>query len=242
MTLGVVAFFLILLSPAEEEISSFRHGNALYEQGAFEAALEAYRAADGEAVHPGLLLYNQGCCLFQLGRHGDALRYFYGARKHLPRDERVAHNLCAVQARLGLEPSRLLHPGFAGLAWMHAFTRAEYGFAAGILLCLCFFLLVPRLMLGRVWAGRLSAACLCLALVVAGISLLAASDLSCDLGVSIRACEVLTEPSPAAGEVAFLLREGEAVRVGESRSGWLHVEDEEGRVGWARDGEVKSLP
>jgi hypothetical protein len=60
-------------------------------------------------------------------------------------------------------------------------------------------------------------------------------------GLAMRAGEVLNEPSPASGDVIFTLSEGALVRIKESRMGWHRVEDEKGRIGWARLSEVRIL-
>jgi tetratricopeptide (TPR) repeat protein len=242
MTAQVMIFLFCSLLPAEAEHTAFNMGNTLYLGGAFEAALEAYESAAGEVrENPGCLYYNQGCCFFKLGRYGEALHRFYTARMHLPREERIARNLEVTEARLGLKACPVLSPGPAGTAWLRDFTTAEYLLAAGYLLCAALLFQVPRLIWGSRRLGRLSLFCFCLVLVMAGLSFFAASDRLADRGVALRACEALTEPSPAAGATAFLLREGEGVYTTTARNGWVRIESGQGETGWVREGEVLSL-
>jgi len=68
-------------------------GNALYQEGKYAEALEAYKQVEASGYENGPLYYNMGNCHYKLQNIGYAVLYYERALKLLPGDEEVRFNL-----------------------------------------------------------------------------------------------------------------------------------------------------
>ena len=215
---------------------AFSKGNSLYLTGAFEEAFNAYEEGLEWRRNPGCFYFNQGNCLFKLGRYGEALHRYRMAACTLPREPGVTRNIRVVRQRLGLK--EVSSVSTSPVAWLLTFTTSEY-VTGGLFLAsaaLLFFSL-SRLKQCR-HARRIAIALALPALLVLLAATYLALDLSGRSGVVTKPCEILSEPSPKAGSLLFTLREGEEVRVDESRKGWHRITSIDGREGWVRSNEL----
>src|SRR5210317_1008449 len=94
--------FIFSAPGGETTEQAFSKGNALYLTGAFEEAYSAYEKGLEGGRGQGCFYFNQGNCLFKLGRYGEALHRYRMAACSLPRDPGVVRNIRIVRQRLGL--------------------------------------------------------------------------------------------------------------------------------------------
>jgi tetratricopeptide (TPR) repeat protein len=235
----LAVLFGLVLSPLQGGSAEqmFRAGCALYLQGDFDGAMEAFGEGRAWGERPGLFHFNQGNCLFRLGRYGEALFHYRTAEGRLPRDSGVIRNIRIARARLGLEDASVFDRSAAGR--LGTFTPIEYVSAAallgsGALLFAALSLLKACRAARRIALGLALTAVLAL---LCGIHL--AAGLGGRFGVAVKACEILSEPSAEAGRRIASLSEGEEVRVEERLDGWQRLSLPEGRAGWVRGGTVR---
>ena len=67
-------------APAEEADRFVRQGDAAFEQGDWQAALDAYRQAEERSVDPGLVAFNEAAALYRLGRYREAELHYLRCR------------------------------------------------------------------------------------------------------------------------------------------------------------------
>ena len=215
---------------------AFSKGNALYFTGAFEGAFRAYEAGLEWGENQGLFHFNQGNCLFKLGRYGEALYRYRMAARTLPREPGVNRNIRIVRQRLGLDGASNFST--RSFAWILTFTPSEY-LTIGAFLASAALLFFSISRLKRCRNARRIAIAFTLPALLAW---LACACLALDglgrTGVAVEPAEILSEPSPRAGSLVSTLREGEEVRVEESREGWHRIMGRDGHIGWVRGDEV----
>jgi hypothetical protein len=107
MRVLLIALFLLPLaptaghaSPAADSLRAlWQDGTEAYRQGRYAQAAESYAAVARAGVESGPLFYNLGNAYFRVGETGQAIRYYEKARRLLPSDPRIAHNLDMARSR-----------------------------------------------------------------------------------------------------------------------------------------------
>ena len=251
---AVVLFMLVMLPkhPAagqdalETVLSSFREGNQRYEAGDYTGALEAYRQVLASDYESAALYYNMGNAHYRLDELGQAVRYYERARRLMPGQARIQHNLNQVKNRTV--------DSFAersASSWERWWRRAvvevgQLGFFAGGLL-FCF--LAAGLICYGIWVGRSSS---WLRGAIGGAGGLAALLLVAAFGASLeptlrRQAVVTAEETPlrsraqssAASEQA--VHEGLLLEVLRTDGGWTQVRLPDGKTGWLRSDNVTGI-
>lgn len=247
---------------------SFAEGNALYEAGDFDGAIERYSRLLDAGVASGDLYYNLANAYYKTGDFGRSVLFYERARRLAPRDDDVRENLALVRLQLRdkqfvREQNRIV----AAAAWLHnnLNTREMLVLASSCYLLLC--------VLGIVFvfrdSARVSAAYGRLSLVspgrLAGLTksqdLLAALVvvLLLSLSTGVSACEktkrekerrsavVLGEEVPVFSgptedtTLQFKVHEGTVLRVREERRGWARIELPGGLSGWVPGAAVERI-
>lgn len=233
---------LASLCPAEsddrvEAAGLFREANALYGQGKYAEAAEAYRGIADRGFSGAALYYNLGNAYFKQGVLGRAVLNYRRAWKLSPGDPEIAKNLeYALEnvrddlAALPLpiwERARLLIVRQLPLGAWIALASSLYFLAGGVVLL---SLLVPSL---RRPAGTVLKVLLVLLLTSALCAALAYAYYRTPRAVIVeREVEVRYGPQEK-DAVAFALHEGSEVRVvREDRSGWVQISLPDGKSGW----------
>lgn len=78
---------------ADEKDGFFRQGNAFYQGGQYEQALESYQKILNAGYESGPLYFNMGNCCYKLSRIGQSILWFERAKKWMPSDEDLKTNL-----------------------------------------------------------------------------------------------------------------------------------------------------
>ena len=227
--------------------NAFRTGNAAYEQGHYEEAATAYKAAIDAGASDARLYYNQGNTLFRLNKLGEAILAYERARKLAPADADIAFNLRFAQSRIVDKISEPPRNAFTQALWdLHAGYSLRAGvWAAFTLLALGFGVIVFGLFLNPL--GRIATTVFAL---LAFCGLLAFSP---SLWIRIQHQEtrgraVVLEPvaelysGPGEKhELLFRAHEGTTFDIVERRGEWLSVKLPDGKGGFiraAKTGEV----
>ena len=204
----------------------------------FETAAQRYRQLLDDGVVNGALHYNLANAYLQDGELGRAILHYRAARKLIPLDPRLKHNL---EYARGLRRSRIPPSGGRALTeallfWHHE-TSAGVRFGVFTAAWLGFWIMMglnlyrPRLAWG--WpAAALAAIWLACAVSVA-------SDVwfGDHLEGVVLADDVIVRKGNSEGfEPQFEepLHQGVEFRVLEKRPGWLHIELANSKTGWIR--------
>ncbi|RMF63278.1 MAG: tetratricopeptide repeat protein [Bacteroidetes bacterium] len=220
--------------------AALRHldeGNRRYVEGDYRGALQAYEQALAAGYESGTLYLNMGNAYYRLDRLGEAIRHYAKARRLMPGDRVVQHNLRIAQNRAVDRFSRVPDP-FWRVAWERAVaTVGPRGFfVVGLL-----GYLVAMVLLGvRVWRGPRGPwhrRALTLAALVAVVGLAAAFGAALE-GAEPRAAVVLVDEAAlreAPGDtasVALIVHEGLLVDLLERQGPWVAVRLPNGATGW----------
>lgn len=222
---------------AVEATGLFREANALYGQGKYAEAAEAYQGLADRGFSGAALYYNLGNAYFKQGVLGRAVLNYRRAWNLSPGDPEIAKNLeYALEnvrddlAALPLpiwERARLLVVRQLPLGAWIALSSSLYFLAGGVVLLA---LLVPSL---RRPAGTVLKVLLVLLLASALCAVLAYAYYRTPRAVIVeREVEVRYGPQEK-DAVAFALHEGSEVRVvRDDRSGWVQISLPDGKSGW----------
>lgn len=229
-------------APDAADDAVLREATTLYDRDRIEEALRLYRTL--AAKHPeelrANLLFNEGNCLYRLGRNGEAVAKYETARRLAPRDSDIVENLNFVRARLNLPlvrrtetPADLLRNG------RDLLRPDEWMLAAGVILGLA------GLLAGwRRWrrfspwpalAAGAAGACLCGVCILSQLQSTYRPDAQAVLLPATPAAYRL--PADNAGRADLKLRQGDAVLVMESRGDWTRIRAGEAEA-WLRTADL----
>ncbi len=133
-----------------ETLRSFDAGNRFYQDGDYAAALDAYLAAEDAGHTSAALYYNLGNAYFRLDQLGQAIRHYERARRLLPDDRTLAHNLEVAQARAVDQFSQVPTPFW--VRWWRGVV-AVIGIGGFFAIGLVAYLLAAALLGYRLWTG-----------------------------------------------------------------------------------------
>ncbi len=219
-----------------EEI--FDRGNAAYEQGRYEEAVEAYQTVARYGVRDARVEYNLGNALFKLGRIGEAILHYERAHRLAPADADVESNLAlAVSRRFDkVDPPETA----ALLRWLRvAQDRTGPDVQAAALLVLCWVACGIAVAGWARPAGWTAAKGWGLAVVLALLTGVAASwygtlarlEGTSRAVVLQKVVQVLAGPGGNNASL-FTVHEGLTVEVRSERPGWVQVSLPNGLNGW----------
>lgn len=248
--LCLLAGLLLWVLPAHAQLTqSMRHfdeGNRRYAEGDYRGALAAYEQAVGGGYVSGALYYNMGNAYYRIDALGQAVRYYEKARRLLPDDVRLRHNLQIVQARRVDQLSEIPEP-FWHVWWRTLVAAAGvYGLlVAGLVL----YLGAALLLMHRIWTGargpwhrramRTSAAAGLLLLVLA---FTASVERQTDRRGVIVAAETTLRAAPRPdAEDTMRIHEGLPVDVLRDGATWLQVRLPNGTTGWVETRTVAEI-
>ena len=220
-------------SQAEAE-RLFALGVQLYADGDTAGAAAAFEGAGATGWSSGMLHYNLGTAHLDLEQFGPAILYFERARRLMPGNEAITHNLRIARERagvtdeaasaLGLLGSRLLRMGGPPL-WP----------ALGLALYLCLIVLIGFRFWARrddAWSRRAVAALVPVTAAVLVIALSAWASARTPAGIVLsEGTQLRASPSAEAASRATL-QPGLRVRITEVRNGWQAVRLPGGVRGW----------
>jgi hypothetical protein len=237
----------------------FAEGNALYEKGDFQGAIERYSQLVDAGVADKDLDYNLANSYYKTGDFGRAVLFYERARRLSPRDPDVRENLALVRAQLrDKQFVREQNKVVAALGWFHnnLNTREMLLFASLCYLLLCCLgvlfvfrdsapvsrayrwlsLVSPGRLAGLSRAQDLFAAVVVVALLFTSTGVSAYTKVSKERkrGMAVvldEEASVFSGPKEDA-TLQFKVHEGTVLRVREQRRGWTRIELPGGLSGW----------
>ena len=220
-----------------EAALAFDEGNQHYAEGAYQEALTVYEKALEKGYDGGALYYNMGNAYYRLDELGQAIRHYEKARRFIPDDPQLLHNLEIARAQINAPFSSLPTP-FWATWWKRYVTRtgAMVFFVAGLL----FYVAAAFLLGHRIWTGtrnpwhrRALSATLVVGLLLLSIAFAASLDRSLDRQAVMIANQTALRSAPQDEAPSDLdIHEGVLLDVLDQQDGWLEVRLPNGVTGW----------
>lgn len=231
--LTLLAFFFSLTGA---QADAFDSGNEAYASGRYQDAIREFESVAARKEYSSALFYNLGNAFFRSGRTGEAVLNYERALWLNPSDPDARANLRFVRKTAGLfEPAREWWQVLPGWLSLNAWSWMACG---------SWFVLSALLILRR-WKRDLTV----LKPVIAVASIMLAVSLASALirvpdtrQAVVLAVEAPLRVAPLEKSAATAtLRAGDEVRIANAREGFLYVETEDGKAGWATDKEVQPI-
>lgn len=215
----------------------FDTGNQHYAEGAYQDALAAYEQALANGYTSGALYYNMGNAYYRLDERGQAIRYYEKARRLIPDDPQLLHNLEIVRSQINAPFSTLPTPFW--VTWWKRYvvrTGAMAFFIGGLL----FYVLAAALLGHRIWTRtrnawhrRALSASLILGLLLLITAFGASLDRLLDRQAVVIADQTALRQAPQDDATSDLdIHEGVLLDVLDQQGGWLEVRLPNGVSGW----------
>ena len=221
-------------TPTEREIESYRQGNAAYEAGNYETAVQAYESLIKAGLESKDVYFNLGNAWLKQGRLGPAILNYRRALRLDPSDDDAAANLAYARARTQDATPQdapdpfpwltALRPGAdtAGVLYLVGFN------VFALLFALRYSLKKPPALLGPLTAS--SAAVLALLMVGFWFEARAEGE-SAGAVVTAESSEVKSGPGDDY-TVAFVVHEGTEVATGRTSGKWTEITVTSELKGW----------
>ncbi len=217
----------------------FEDGNAAYNDGNYEQALNFYNSIVESGMESADLYYNMGNTYYKMKGYPKAILYYEKALKLDPSNEDIRTNLeianLAIVDKINPIPESFIAKWWHGLGAMFSadgwawFSIVSF---ALLLACLFLFLMSRRMGLRKTgfFVGVLTVVCLGLSLYFA---LTRQKDMRIQDEAIIMTPTALVKSSPSENSVdLFVLHEGSKVRVMDGANGWNKIKIADGSVGW----------
>lgn len=223
----------------------FYTGNALYEQGKYEEAVEKYKEIIEEGYAFSSLYYNLGNCYFKLGLLGKTILYYERAKQINPGDPELNFNLNYVHSLLKdkTEVPRKNWIMRKLNSTIHSLSLGKWiGLSALIWLVLSISAIIAvfsaRFRKAFKYIGIISL----FLLIIGFINIFVLLSESASPQAVVLSKEVPVRYGPGEGEVeAFLLHEGTKVAVKAQKGAWLQMRLPDGKTGWLPQNAVEKI-
>ncbi|MER3523505.1 MAG: hypothetical protein C4326_05400 [Ignavibacteria bacterium] len=224
---------------AETPEQFFDLANQAYQQGMFAEAIEKYEMILQSGLVSGELYYNLGNAYYKAGNIGKAILNYERARRMLPNDDDVLHNLQLVNLmiadRIEPLPRVFLWDWWDGItSWfsMNGITWTMYGVFLLTLVAGAAFMLAPTYALRRAaFIGVMVGVILFVGMLSVFLGKLGDLQRSDIAIVTADVATLKNSPDPKSTD-AFVLHSGVKVFITDKVKGWLKVRLADGKVAW----------
>ncbi len=244
----LLTILCVALAAGQTPEQRFQSANALFQQGKIAEARDAYEAILAGGYASGELYFNLGNAWYRSGNIARAILNYERARKYIPGDEDLQHNLQLMNLMITdrIEPIPRLFLWEYWDALTGAFSLRGITWLAYALLVLT-VLAVAGMILDRRYRVRKAAmigAMVTGVFLIAGVAFFAAqwSEVTRTDEAVLMAQVVSVKNSPdARGTDAFVLHSGVKVRIVDAVSGWLKIRIADGKVGWVESSALEQI-
>lgn len=238
LLLQLLTIFSLTVRANEQAVSLFNLANNLYQQGAYEEAIDAYLGADSLGYQSAALYFNLGNAYYRSNKPAYARLYYERAILLKPGDKDIRANLDFLSHRLTDQFNEV--PVIFYKRWYRElvnFLTSNQWFLLSLLL---FIMAASGMILFRISRKRI----LKKASFYAGILLFVFSMVFLGMSGSRyqyvkSAGAIVMSPAESVrsgpdhnSTVLFVLHEGTRVQTGESLGEWVEVTISDGRKGW----------
>ena len=237
----VILAFALLAPAAQAQLSEaarlFDQGTQHYGEGAYQEALTAYGKALEQGYAGGALYYNMGNAYYRLDELGQAIRHYEKARRFIPDDPQLLHNLDIARSKINAPFSTLPKP-FWITWWKQYIVRT--GPTLFFILGFIFYGIAAALFGHRIWTStrnpwhrRALSASLLLGLLLLATAFAVSLDRTLDRQAILIADRTALREAPQAIAPSDLdVSEGILLDVLGQQENWLEVRLPNGVTGW----------
>ncbi|MDR3366850.1 MAG: tetratricopeptide repeat protein [Prevotellaceae bacterium] len=229
---------LPLLTCAQAD-TAWQKANALYAEGKYAEASEAYLQLEKSGKVSSALFYNAGNAFYKQGEVAKAILYYERALRLAPDDEDVRYNLELANLQIvdKIEPI----PQFFVVTWIQSFCNifdVDTWGVVGVALFAATLMLALIVLFGRTprrkkVAFATAVACLSMSIVATFVAMREKRHLNSHLEAIVYAPVTSVKASPDAGGVdLFVLHEGTKVERLETIGSWEKIKTADGNQGW----------
>lgn len=243
-----LVFILLLTSQLFFAQNGFEKGNALYQKGQYEAAIDAYESVLNGKQHSAALYFNLGNCYYKLNKVAPAIYNYEKALVFSPNDSEILNNLKFAQKMTIDEIKEVPKVGFAKL--LRDFTGAfHYDCWAWIAVSLStlFLLFFIGYYFSQITVYKriffIGMFVLVFMILISVLSAVFEKDHYENERPAIifaEVAEVKGEPKASSTDV-FILHEGTKVYVYETLDNWKKIELTDGSEGWIESSAIKEV-
>jgi tetratricopeptide (TPR) repeat protein len=240
-SLALLACLCTVLQHAQaqttESVRLYEEGNRYYVLGEYEQARDAYEASVRTGYASGMLYYNLGNVYYRQDKIGPAVLNYEKARRLMPDDVRIQHNLQIVRSKIADQFTQVPEPYWQN--WWQRIVRAigiNGLYIAGLALYLTAIVLIGYRILTSTrnpWHRRAVAGTLLLGALLLAMSYIASIEITNRREAVVLAEQVAVHQEPGPESLSELsIHEGVLLYVLNERDGWLQVRLPEGTIGW----------
>jgi len=246
----LLALGLLLIAGALAQTPEqlFLEGNALYQQGKLDEALERYQAILDRGFVSGELFYNIGNVHYRSGRIARAILFYERARRRMPQDEDLQHNLQMANLLITdrIEPTprifiwdlwedvkNAFSPG--GITWISYLAYLLTLALVGAFILARSYRMKRLMLLAAALGGLFTISALVIA--VAKVSDLTRTDEAIIMEAVVT---VKNSPDERSSD-AFVLHSGTKVRMTDRVADWIEIRLADGKVGWIEGSSVTPI-
>lgn len=240
-------FSLMVLFAQKDAAELFSNGNAAYNGGNYDLAIEKYEAILAQNLHSPAVYFNLANAHYRLGNTAESIYYFEQAKRLAPADQAIENNRRFAQnmTRDAIEalPKTQLNQfqqRVLGVFSLHSWTVISLSFIWFAILLLVIYRLNRQMFLKRVFFST-AILFLLLSLTTLLFTQQKYEQSQVVKGVIyVEEVAVWGEPNQRADEL-FLLHEGTTVEVIDDLSDWLKVKIANGSEGWIQKESLRLL-
>ena len=235
--------------PVAAQESFVDQGNQRYQAGDFAGALESYSRILDQGLESGALYYNVANAHFKLSELGPAILYYERARRLFPGDDDVAANLALARSLTADAITPLPEFWLFRVVewWVELLPRMALIWTVALAYLAAFASLIALTLHpdGPLvpWARRVAVAGAAVTAVL-GLNLVVRElDLGRSEEAVVMAEEAVVQSAPSEDPALqiFTVHEGTTVRVERRAGDWVEIVLEDGKVGWARPGQLEGI-
>ncbi|MEX0746859.1 MAG: tetratricopeptide repeat protein [Rhodothermales bacterium] len=225
-------------------LQDFDQGNQRYRDGDYRGALAAYERVLQQGYESGVLYYNTGNAYFRTDEIGQAIRYYEKARRFVPKNPELLHNLTIARTHVDDEFSRVPEP-----FWRPAWQSVARILGAGglFVLGMLFYVAGAVVLAMKIRSGPSPWRRRILVVAAVGTLLFVALSFYASLGGADRRSgviipdEVTLMTEPGGSESDHQIHEGLVVDIASERGEWLEVRLPNGTTGWLLEESVGEI-
>jgi len=238
----------VLGAAAQSPEELYQQANTLYQAGKIAEARDLYELISSNGYVSGDLLYNLGNAYYRLGDLGRAILNYERAKRIMPADDDLRHNLQLANLRIvdRIEPAPRLFlwdwwEGIKGVLSPQSAVWISF-----VLLVIVVAAAMTMMLFGSYQVRKIALIAGSVMAVLFIFSLVLAIEKIADVGrqdeaVVVASITTVKNSPDAHSSDAFVLHAGVKVRLLDSVNDWVQIRLADGKVGWMERGAALTI-